>query len=268
MKYHDLDAMLAVAQEAVDIGRKLMLTQGPGEVHTKGDRDLVTDLDLRIQHEVRAFLNRATPHVQFLGEEEGGGSIDPGVDYVWALDPIDGTSNFAHGIPLCASQLALVQQGEPVVGVIVAPFLDLSYHAIKDSGAYCNGRRIHASTNGALQRAIVSIGDYATGFGATEKNEKRFSATRTLAKNVERVRMLGSAALDLSFTADGRLDTSVILSNKPWDIAAGVVLAREAGASTLDAGGSAYSINSSTILVGNKKIAPRIAQLLTEKTLE
>lgn len=244
MKNDDLDAMLAVAQEAVEIGRRLMTTQGPGEVHTKGNRDLVTDLDVRIQREVRAFLERATPEVRFLGEEEGGGTIDPSAPQVWALDPIDGTSNFAHGIPLCATQLALIRHGKPVVGVVVAPFMDLSYSAVEGTGAYCNGKPIQASTNGSLGRTIVSIGDYATGTGATEKNRRRFTITQALAENVERVRMFGSAALDLTFVAEGRTDACVILSNKPWDTAAGVLVAREAGACVTDASGAQHTTDS------------------------
>jgi myo-inositol-1(or 4)-monophosphatase len=90
-----------------------MTTSDPGDVHAKGDRDLVTDLDLQIQPEVRTYLERATPDIDFLVEEEGGGVLDPEAEYVWTLDPIDGTSNFTHGIPLCATQLALVRLGEP-----------------------------------------------------------------------------------------------------------------------------------------------------------
>lgn len=244
MKNDDLGAMLAVAQEAVEIGRKLMTTQGPGEIHAKGDRDLVTDLDIRIQREVRAFLERATPEIGFLGEEEGGGAIDPSAAQVWALDPIDGTSNFAHGIPLCATQLALVRHGKPVVGVVVAPFLELSYSAVEGGGAYCNGKPIQASVNASLARAIVSIGDYATGVDAERKNRTRFALTETLAQKVERLRMFGSAALDFAFVAEGRTDGCVILSNKPWDTASGVLIAREAGCWVVDGAGRSHSLDS------------------------
>ena len=116
----NLDDLLTIAQEAVEIGYQLMTTSGPGQVHQKGDRDLVTDLDLQIQHKIRTYLEKVTPDVDFLGEEQGGGVLDQTTDYVWALDPIDGTSNFARGIPLCATQLALIHRGEPLVAVIVA----------------------------------------------------------------------------------------------------------------------------------------------------
>jgi myo-inositol-1(or 4)-monophosphatase len=211
----NLDELLTIAQEAVEIGRKLMATSGPGKIHEKGDRDLVTDLDLQIQREIRANLEKATPDFDFLGEEQGGGTLDQAADYVWVLDPIDGTSNFAHGIPLCATQLALVHRGEPIVAVIAAPFLELRYHATKSGGAFCNGRPIHASTTTDLNRAIVSIGDYAVGPNAAEKNQRRLAVTKVLAENVERVRMFGSAAFDLAWVAEGRTDACVILANKP-----------------------------------------------------
>lgn len=261
----DLTGLLAIAQDAVDIGRKLMTTSGPGQVHAKGDRDLVTDLDLQIQHKVKTYLERVTPDIDFLGEEDGGGELDQHAEYVWALDPIDGTSNFAHGIPLCASQIALIHRGEPVVGVIVAPFLDLNYHATKGGGAYCNGQPIHASTTTDLSRAIVSIGDYATGPHAADKNKRRFAVTQALAESVERVRMFGSAALDLAFVADGRIDACVILANKPWDTAAGALVARESGANVSDLSGFPHTFSSKEIISGNAKSVQRLLRNLSSR---
>lgn len=254
----DLSELLAIAQNAVDIGRKLMTTSGPGQVHDKGDRDLVTDLDLRIQREVKSYLQRVTPNIDFLGEEDGGGDLDQDADYVWTLDPIDGTSNFAHGIPLCATQLALIRRGEPVIGVIVAPFLDLNYHAIKGGGAFCNGGPIHASNTTDLNHAIVSIGDYATGPNAAEKNKRRFAVTQALAENVERVRMFGSAALDLAFVADGRTDACVILANKPWDTAAGVLIARESGAIVIDSDGERHDFRKANTVAACSSIVSSV----------
>ncbi|WP_433408043.1 inositol monophosphatase family protein [Saccharomonospora azurea] len=258
----DLNALLAVAKEAADIGAKRMTTSAPGTVSTKGDRDYVTELDVRIQHEIRDHLARATPDIDFLGEEEGGGAIDESTDYVWVLDPIDGTSNFAHGIPLCATSLALVHRGEPIVGVIVAPFLNLHYHATRGGGAYCNDKPIHASKTTDLSRAIVSIGDYATGPGAAEKNPRRFAVTKALAENVERVRMFGAASLDLAWVAEGRTDACVILSNKPWDMAAGVLIARESSASISDINDSDYRFSSRSTFSSNFYIRATLVSLL------
>jgi myo-inositol-1(or 4)-monophosphatase len=250
----DLAELLGIAQEAAEIGYQLMTTSTAGKISEKSDRDLVTELDIRIQHDIQDHLHRATPDIDFLGEEDGGGTLDETADYVWALDPIDGTSNFAHGIPLCATSLALVHRGEPVVGVIVAPFLGLRYHATKGGGAYCNGKPIHASDTTELSRAIVSIGDYATGPDAPEKNRRRFAVTQALAESVERVRMFGAASLDLAWVAEGRTDACVILSNKPWDMAAGVLIAREGGASLLDADSSLHSFSSSSTIAATSAV--------------
>ncbi|WP_197318504.1 inositol monophosphatase family protein [Saccharomonospora sp. NB11] len=259
----DLNALLAVAKEAADIGADLMTTSTPGTVSAKGDRDYVTELDVRIQHEIRDFLARATPDIDFLGEEEGGGTIDETTEHVWVLDPIDGTSNFAHGIPLCATSLALVHRGEPIVGVIVAPFLNLRYHATRGGGAYCNDKPIHASKTTDLSRAIVSIGDYATGEGAADKNRRRFAVTKALAENVERVRMFGAASLDLAWVAEGRTDACVILSNKPWDMAAGTLVAREAKATVVSEDGSGYRLDSPSTVCAAEKLANEVVPVLS-----
>jgi myo-inositol-1(or 4)-monophosphatase len=253
-----MDELLTIAQEAVEIGYTLITTSGPGQIHEKGDRDLVTDLDLQIQREIQAYLEKTTQDVDFLGEEHDGGALDQAADYVWALDPIDGTSNFAHGIPLCATQLALVHRGEPVVAVIVAPFLELRYHATKGGGAFCNGRPIHASTTTDLSRAIVSIGDYAVGPNAAEKNKRRLAVTKSLAENVERVRMFGSAALDLAWVAEGRTDACIILANKPWDTAAGVLMAREGGAVVADAENRRHDFSSTETVACAPELAKRL----------
>lgn len=249
---NNLAELLDIAQRAVDIGHHHMTTGSAGKISEKADRDLVTELDVTIQHEIRDFLQRETPDIEFLGEEDGGGTLDENTDYTWVLDPIDGTSNFAHGIPLCATSLALVHHGQPIVGVINAPFLGLRYHAVHDSRAYCNGEPIHASETSELRHAIVSLGDYATGPDAAEKNQRRFAVTQALAARVERVRMFGSAALDLAWVAHGRTDACIILSNKPWDMSAGVLIARESGASVTDASGQSYGLRSPETIAANK----------------
>lgn len=241
---NDLAELVTIAQQAVGLGYDLVKNTTPTEIRLKGDRDVVTEVDLTVEQEVRAFLDRMTPDIEFLGEEEGGQSALLDAEQVWTLDPIDGTSNFAHGLPLCAISLALVRRGEPVVAAIVAPFLDLRYYAAKDHGAFGNGTQLQASKTTDLSKAIVSIGDYATGPNAAQKNERRLRLTTLLAERVERIRMFGSAALDLAWVAEGRTDATIILSNKPWDTAAGVLLAREAGAIVIDSTGAPHDFGS------------------------
>ncbi|MBV7707631.1 inositol monophosphatase [Nocardia nova] len=243
--------LLETARQAAELGADILDTGSSGRVRAKGDRDYVTDLDVRIQSEVQKYLQRETPEVNFLGEESSENrSLSAGSAF-WVLDPIDGTSNFIHGVPLSAVSLALVQGGEPTVGVIIAPFLNLEYHAVRGLGSFRNGESVSASSTPSLRQAIVSIGDYAVGENAAEKNRHRLSLTAALASNVERIRMFGSAALDLAWVADGRTDACVIMSNKPWDVAAGVLLARESGAVVSDSTGNRHTLSSAdTIAVG------------------
>jgi myo-inositol-1(or 4)-monophosphatase len=257
----DLVELVGVARRAVVVGVELV-RGGAREVRLKGDRDVVTEVDVAVERAVRAFLLRETPGVGFLGEEDGGASLTDSVNDVWTLDPVDGTSNFAHNIPLCAVSLALIRDGEPVVAAIDAPFLDLRYHAAKGHGAFCNNNRINASTRNELSRAIVSIGDYAVGEGAAEKNRTRLNLTARLAERIERVRMWGTAALDLAWVAEGRTDATIILSNDPWDTSAGVLLAREAGASVVDRDGARHNVASKETIAAPPQLIDDILELV------
>jgi myo-inositol-1(or 4)-monophosphatase len=254
----DPGSLVPTALQAAATASDLIRTRRPESITEKSDRDLVSDVDVAIERTIRDFLREATPDIGFLGEEEGG-STDLSSGWLWTLDPIDGTSNYAHRIPLCAASLALLHNGRPVLGVIDAPFLAERYHAIEGHGAWAGTRRLTASTTASLRDAIVAIGDYATGAQAGRKNETRLAATIQLTSRVHRIRMLGTAALDLAWLADGRLDASITLGSDPWDVAAGVIIAREAGATVVDADGSPHTLHSAATIAAS---APLIAQLI------
>jgi myo-inositol-1(or 4)-monophosphatase len=256
----DPGSLLPVAFQAAEIAAAMMRTKRPASLTEKHDRDLVSDVDLAIERRVRAHLATATPTIGFLGEEEGPSGSPSG--WLWTLDPIDGTSNFAHGIPLCATSLALLHNGRPVLGVIDAPFLGQRYHAIDGHGAYAGSHRLSASSTARLKDAVVAVGDYATGPSADHKNEQRLALTVQLAPRVHRVRMLGTAALDLAWIAEGRFDASITLSNKPWDTAAGVVLAREAGATVVDIDGTAHRYDSAATIAGPDALISQLLPLI------
>ncbi|WP_280407481.1 inositol monophosphatase family protein [Nocardia brasiliensis] len=266
----ELVELLRIARTAVAIGGELLRTAETGTVHNKdGDRDFVTDLDLRIQDTLQKFLATEAPAVDFLGEEDSGQTQlqDTAARYRWILDPIDGTSNFIHGIPLCAVSLALTCENEPVIGVIGAPLLGVEYYSSAGAGAFeldgSGTRRLTPRTSSSLSQAVVSIGDYATGAGALGKNARRLALTAALAARVERVRMLGTAALDLAWVAQGRTDACVLLSNKPWDTAAGVALVRESGGRVVDAHGADYRLDSdSVVAVSNMEIERDLCTLI------
>jgi myo-inositol-1(or 4)-monophosphatase len=231
-------------------------------VKHKGDRDLVTDIDLAIQHEIADFLSRITPDIQLLAEEFAQQPDIAMSEWLWVLDPVDGTSNFAHGLPLCAVSLALLHRGSAVVAVTHAPLLGRSYHAVKDNGAFLNGEPITASRTGSLNEAIVSLGDYAVGPGAAVHNRQRLALTAELVPLVERIRMIGAATLDLAFVAEGALDACVMMSNKPWDTAAGALMAREAGALVTDAHGHPHTHRSDSVVAATPAIAGELAAVI------
>ncbi|MFF7115620.1 inositol monophosphatase family protein [Streptomyces albogriseolus] len=254
----ELSDLVRVADAAVDEAAALVKGMALEAVAAKGERDMVTNIDLAVEDRVRTFLDRETPDIGFYGEE-GGDAGATGRPLTWVLDPVDGTANLTHGIKLCGVSLGLVQGQEAVAGVIDLPFLDERYSAGRGLGAFAQGQRLRVRTSGRLDQAIVGIGDYAVGLNAEEKNKQRFALTQLLAEEVLRIRMLGSAAIDLCWAASGRLDACIALSNHPWDMAAGVVIAREAGAVVMDLDGSEHNLASSaTVAVTPSLQAPLI----------
>ncbi|MFD0689020.1 inositol monophosphatase family protein [Actinomadura fibrosa] len=255
-------SLLPVALKAAEIASDLVRTRVPGLLTAKGDRDMASEVDYAVERAVRDYLKERTPDIAILGEEEGITGDTTG-DLLWAIDPVDGTANFVRSIPLCGFSLGLIQKGRPVVGVIDLPFLGTRYHAAQHTGAYVGDRRIQSSATTELKDAIVAIGDYAVGEGAAAKNRLRIALTERLAANVQRVRMLGSVAIDLAWVAEGKLDASITLSNKPWDTAAGVVIAREAGAKVTDQDGTAHTFTSTATVATAAAVAEDISSLIT-----
>ncbi|WP_250031999.1 inositol monophosphatase family protein [Paractinoplanes maris] len=251
---------LPVAHQAVDLASRIMRSMQPGVLTAKGDRDMASEADFAIEEQVRAFLAEETPDIAFLGEENGSSGDTDGL--MWALDPVDGTVNFIHGSPLCAVSLGLVNEKQSVLGVIELPFLGSRYSAAEGHGAESDGQRISVSGARDVSEAVVAIGDYAVGAGAEEKNEFRFALTHRLAARVQRIRMHGSAAIDLAWLAAGKVDAVVMLANKPWDTSAGVVIAREAGALTVDRDGAPHSLDARATVAANSHILPSILALI------
>jgi myo-inositol-1(or 4)-monophosphatase len=254
-------ALLPVALEAIVLAGELIRDRSPGALTAKGDRDMATELDFAVERAVRTHLRERTPGIAVLGEEEGV-TGDAGGELLWALDPIDGTANLVHGIPLTGVSLGLIRGGRPVLGVIDLPFLGTRYQAVEHAGAYAGRRRMAASRTSSLRDAVVAVGDYAVGAGAEEKNRLRLALSASLAGRVQRVRMFGSAAIDLAWLADGRLDASMTMSNKPWDTAAGVIIAREAGAVVIDQDGSDHTTASASTIAVTPGVAEELLALV------
>jgi len=232
-----IDHLLGIGLHAVALAETHLLTHPPTTITDKSAKDPVTDVDIAIEHLIRDRLHQATPQVAFLGEEEGG---NPDAPTLWVLDPVDGTVNYHRGLPLCGISLALIHHGRAVLGIICLPMLGRRYWAADGHGAWRDGAPIAASTTTDMDQAIVAVGDYGFGDEVADHNDASFALHRHLAASARRVRMLGSAAVDLALVADGTLDASITLSNNLWDMAAGSVIAREAGALVIDHDGSAH----------------------------
>jgi myo-inositol-1(or 4)-monophosphatase len=252
---------MRTALDVVQVASDMMLRRASGNVTMKGDRDMSSDLDVEVEREVRRFLRERTPDIGFLGEEEGASGQG---EKTWVLDPIDGTANFLRGLPLCGVALGLVENNRPTLGVISLPFLNESYSAIVGDGAYSARRRLSVRATSSLDEAIVGIGDYAIGPDAATKNAGRIVLTGQLAANVQRIRMVGSAATDLAWLAAGRLDASITLSNHPWDMVAGAIIAKEAGASVIDIDGTDYTLGSSNVIACGPGITEPLLALIRE----
>jgi myo-inositol-1(or 4)-monophosphatase len=232
--------LLTLAVEAVHRAGALIQATAARPVVDKGDRDLRTAADLASEQVVRQFLARETPEIPLLGEETGGPPAGAGP--LWVLDPLDGTINYAHGLPLCAVSLSLLDDKAPAVAATHLPFLGITYTARTGDGTHVNGQRVSASSATSLREALVSLDQYTfTGTHAKEANDVRFRLTHALAPLVQRLRMFGTSTVDLAWTASGWLDACIIAANNPWDTSAGVLIAREAGARVLDQDGSEHS---------------------------
>ncbi|HET6502475.1 MAG TPA: inositol monophosphatase family protein [Amycolatopsis sp.] len=239
--------LLPVAREAVAMARRIILSRAPSSVTAKGERDLVTDIDLAVEAAVREFLSGQTPSIGVLGEERGRTGAE-GDALWWVLDPVDGTANFARGIPLSAVSLGLVAGRRGVLAVVDLPFLDLTCTAVAGHGTYAGDERLRSSGVRELSEAVISVGDFAVGEGAEARNRLRISLLSRLGARAQRIRMIGTAATDLAWVAHGKLDASIILANLPWDTMAGVLLVREAGGVVVDLDGTEHTADSAATI--------------------
>jgi myo-inositol-1(or 4)-monophosphatase len=258
----DVAELLKIAEAAVDRGRAVTDSRAPGVLTSKGDRDMASEVDFAVEREVRAFLEQETPEIGVLGEEEGGATDGTR----WVLDPIDGTVNFVHGAPLWGISLGLIADGRAVAGVIDHPMLGTRYAAAEGHGATCNGTTIRAGSCTRLSDALVAVGDYAVGPHAAAHNVERLALTQLLFPEVQRVRMIGTAATALTWVAAGHFDAMVMFSNKPWDTMAGVAIAREAGAQVLDLDGSEHTPDSRGTIAVTPALADPLLDLVRRAT--
>jgi myo-inositol-1(or 4)-monophosphatase len=251
-----------MAQAAHKAARPLVRDFGEVEhlqVSVKGPGDFVSAADRRAEQILRQELARARPSFGFLLEESGAvGAAD--ADHRWIVDPLDGTTNFLHAVPHFAISIALERQGELVAGVVYDPVKNELFCAEKGAGAYLNDRRLRVSRRGDLARCLIGTGipvlDWpgrAQGFAAQLER---------LSGEVAGIRRFGTASLDLAYVAAGRLDGFWEYGLKAWDMAAGIVLIREAGGLVGRLEGDQDLLEEGTLVAGNPAIYPRLGELL------
>jgi myo-inositol-1(or 4)-monophosphatase len=215
------------------------------KIEYKGDVDLVTIADRKSEALILERIRAKWPAHDVLGEE--GARIETGSDYKWYVDPLDGTTNFAHGFPVFCVSLAIDYKGKRVAGVLYDPTRDELFSAELGSGAYLNGERMHVSATSNLAECLV-----ATGFPSHKrhKNPNIFFYHQITLKT-HGVRRAGSAALDLANVASGRFDGFWEFNLNPWDTAAGVLIVEESGGRVTDFSGGPFQLNSRETVATN-----------------
>jgi myo-inositol-1(or 4)-monophosphatase len=237
------------------------------ETEYKGDVDVVTVADRAVEKLIRTRLGEVFPDHGIYGEEGTREGLDR--EFRWYVDPLDGTTNFAHGFPQFCVSMGLEQRpagigpdqdGTLVAGVIYDPLRDELFVAEKGKGAYLNGKPMHSSAIGRLAEALL-----ATGFPSRKRHASpniHFYQEFTLRSHG--VRRAGSAALDLAYVAAGRMEGFWEFNLNPWDTAAGILLVEEAGGQVTDFSGQPYRIDSREILASNSKIHPELLALFSD----
>lgn len=238
-KFRGDGRMAAARAAAVAAGEVLQQWRDRFKVSKKGPRDLVTQADLAAQRLIRERLAAEFPEDGFVGEEEGA-STNLDAELCWYVDPLDGTTNYVHGIPFYCVSIGLARRGKPVLGVIHDPVSYTTYSASLGGGAFRDEAPIRVSDAESIEEALVAA-SLPVHTAADSREAKRFIDVTTSARAIRR---LGSSALNLCFLADGRFDAFWAGDVKAWDIAAGVVIAREAGAVITQPDGSPFSLAS------------------------
>ena len=241
-----LNTAVEIAREAGALLAQLF--DHPHEISYKRPSDLVTEADRRSEALIVDRLRSHFPKHAIVGEE--GGGQQTGSDYCWYVDPLDGTTNFAHGFPVFSVSLGLVYRDEIIAGVVYDPVREELFTAERGAGAYLNSKRIRVSKVGSLSESLL-----ATGFPpSADNNNLNMQLFSSLTQLSHGIRRAGSAALDLCFVASGRLEGFWELKLNPWDKAAGSLVVTEAGGRVSDLAGGPLKLLGDEILSSNSLV--------------
>lgn len=253
------ERFLAVAVAAAREGGEIVAAamHRPKEISYKGEVDIVTETDRKSEAAILALLQREFPNHAIVAEEGGPSGRETAGEYEWHVDPLDGTTNFAHGYPVFAVSVGLLRQGEPLVGAIYNPVNGEMFTAIRGGGSWRNGKPIRVSSVEKLSRSLL-----ATGFPAHKRVENpniHYYWEFTLRSHG--VRRAGAAALDLCSVATGQFEGFWEFGLKSWDTAAGILLVREAGGKVTNFSGEPYRPGDAECLASNSLIHDEMRQI-------
>jgi myo-inositol-1(or 4)-monophosphatase len=254
----NINVMTAAARKAA---RGLLRDFGEVEqlqVSQKGPGDFVTAADHRVEKILLQELKKGRPDYGFLLEEAG---VVAGADphNQWVIDPLDGTTNFLHSIPHFAISIGLVRNGEPIAGVIYQPLTDEMFWAEKGGGAWVNDRRLRVSARRRLEDAVIATGIPHHG---RPEPERFLGQLKKVMAATSGIRRFGAASLDLAYVAAGRYDGFWEIGLKPWDIAAGMIIVREAGGYVSDFDSGHSPLESGNVVAANDHLHAPLATLL------
>ncbi|TFG65360.1 MAG: inositol monophosphatase [Spirochaetales bacterium] len=220
----------------------------PETEHKETSNNLVTRADLACQKAIEDIIRRKYPRHSLLGEE-GENAADTQEGSIWIFDPLDGTNNYAHGIPQFCSSVAYAEKGAVLAGAVFDPVRHELFTAVKGQGARCNGRLIAPSAAGSLQESVIATGFY---YDVGDMMRATLGTLdKLLSRGIHGIRRFGSAALDMCWVAMGRLDAFFEYKLSPWDFAAAMLIVREAGGVCTDCLGNQLALTSGTVAVSN-----------------
>ena len=242
MRLPVLQDILPIVREA---GAIILSRQGADRISAKAAQDFVTEVDFRVQSFIRDRLAARWPGIQFMGEEQDNSHLDFSRPY-WVLDPIDGTTNFIHDFHASVISLALVCGHDPIFGVVYNPSTGEEFTGIRGGGAFLNGQPIHVSGVRSLSEALVFVG---TAPYRRKEMDENFRRIQRVYLNSHDIRRFGCTALELCYIACGRADGQFEFGTKPWDIAAGWLILREAGGEVVSVYGGPPPLDGESAIV-------------------
>ncbi len=256
--------LLRVCERAAWAGATVLQSWiGRFQVKSKGPSDLVTEADLASQEAVRATILAEFPSHDILGEEDRG-PVERTSEYRWIVDPLDGTTNYVHGVPHYAVSIAVEREGALLAGVVYDPSAQENFAAARGHGAYLNGQRISASGTECLKDALVAISFPAH----VEPGSREIEDAMKALVACQAVRRTGSAALNLGYVAAGRYDAYFARETRPWDVAAGALLVREAGGVLTGLAGEPFQVDRAKFIsAGTQSLHKALVELVGDSAI-